>query len=270
MGYCLCGPEILSNPSFETGSNNNWTRATSAVQSIYVTDDYPQDGAYHAWFRVESCTGAKLLFHQKGLTIPQSGANYLVTFQMAAPTGSNYVVGIYQSGNYGTDFGLDQTFTPSATSQDTWMHYGWNFDATANNSPAMLMIEPELDGEIYETLFDNFSFRQRIAIEPGNAYREMEILEPRFRIRTHDGVLHTYTGSGSRRRFEVPLTWISSKDVADINSWWDTGSDLRFYIDDDNPGSFFSVRIVGDVSPFQQYQRPYTDYMQGKLILETL
>ena len=262
--FALLGPELLTNGGFETGAATPWAVADAVASDVYVTDDYPYSGVYHAWFEASDSAGTKLEMYQSGITIPQSGANFILTAAIAPDNGSYHAV---QINSYGMDV---TTFTPLTTSNDSWHMYGWTFDSIAagGGGATLKFTMPQFDP--YEELWDAISLRQRIVLSPGLAYKKARMLD-RSHQRTVDGTLHTYTGSFSGTRFEIPLTWLSSAYAADVTSWWETGADLRFYEDDSYPASFHAVRIVGDQSPFQQYQRPYPDqYLTGKITLVTL
>ncbi len=263
-GFALLGPELIVNGGFETTDASSWDVADSNVSTVYVTDDQPYSGTEHAWFEVSSSPGVKLELLQAGITIPQSGANFMLTAAIAARSASYHAVEI---NTYGMDV---TTFVPVETNIDSWHLYGWTFDSTAHagGGATLLFTMPQYDP--YNNLFDAISLRQRIVIEPGLAYRKARSID-RSNTRTADGTLHTFTGSVNSTRFEIPLTWISSKDAADLSSWWETGADLRFYENDSSPASYYAVRMVGKENPFQQFQRPYPDqFLQGKLTLVTL
>ena len=114
--FALLGPEILSNPTFETNTYYPWSVEDTNVTTAYVTDDGPYHGTYHAWFECNS-SGCKTWFQQKNITIPQSGASYLLTAAIAASNGSYHAVqinGIWSSVN---------TFVPTTTDGTTWTLY---------------------------------------------------------------------------------------------------------------------------------------------------
>ena len=89
-------------------------------------------------------------------------------------------------------------------------------------------------------------------------------------IRTTGGKLFTYiVPDGQFRRFTIPATFVNSSDRSVINSFFVTGTDIRFIEDDTFANSFFTVRIVGIEEPFQNYVKPYFRQLyQGTITLE--
>lgn len=90
-------------------------------------------------------------------------------------------------------------------------------------------------------------------------------------IRTKGGSLYTYiTANGNFRTFKIPLTYVISADRAQVNSWFETATDLRFIEDDDFPNSYYTVRIVGRTDPFRKFLKPYyRQRYEGEIVIET-
>ena len=90
-------------------------------------------------------------------------------------------------------------------------------------------------------------------------------------IRTKGGDLYTYiTAGGNFRRFRVPMTYVLSADRAQVNSWFETGTDLRFIEDDSFANSYYTVRITGKTDPFTKFTKPYfRQRYEGEIIIET-
>jgi hypothetical protein len=91
-------------------------------------------------------------------------------------------------------------------------------------------------------------------------------------IRTKGGALFTYVTPASKyHKFTLPLTYVSSSDVSLINSYFETGTDLRFIEDDTFANSFFEVRITGMTAPFTKFMQPYFRQLYaGTITLETI
>ena len=91
-------------------------------------------------------------------------------------------------------------------------------------------------------------------------------------IRTKGGKLFTYiTPASSFRRFKIPMTFVASSDVSIINSYFSTGTNLRYIEDDTFPNSFYEVRIVGVTEPFTQFIKTYfRQHYAGEVIIETI
>ena len=55
-----------------------------------------------------------------------------------------------------------------------------------------------------------------------------------------------------------------------VNSFFESGADLRFIEDDTFANSFYKVRIVGVEDPFNQFVKPYFRQLYvGTITLET-
>jgi len=90
-------------------------------------------------------------------------------------------------------------------------------------------------------------------------------------LRTRTGKLYTYiTPASTYQQFKIPLTYVASSTVSQINSWFETATDLRYIEDDSFPNSYYSVRIVGTTSPMTMFNKPYfRTYYSGEIVLET-
>ena len=90
-------------------------------------------------------------------------------------------------------------------------------------------------------------------------------------VRVTQGPLYTYIGQGSFRRIVAPESYVSSLNRTLVNSWWETGTQLRFIEDSDYASSYYSVRIIGDTEPYPSYaEHYYLQYWRGELVLETV
>ena len=90
-------------------------------------------------------------------------------------------------------------------------------------------------------------------------------------IRTKGGKLFTYiTPTSKFNQFTIPATYVSSSDRSVVNSFFESGADLRFIEDDTFANSFYKVRIVGVEDPFNQFVKPYFRQLYvGTITLET-
>lgn len=115
-----------------------------------------------------------------------------------------------------------------------------------------------------------------IPLTPGFGFEQALTLVNRQDQRVKEGQLYTYIENGTFRRFTVPWSWVSSSERSLVNSWWQSGQDLRFLLDSSFTNSFFTVRVMGDEEPFQSFVRPYgigdsgsQPFYDGEIILET-
>jgi hypothetical protein len=74
---------------------------------------------------------------------------------------------------------------------------------------------------------------------------------------------------GDYERWILKCEYYTVADAAIVNSWHDTNTELLFFITSDSITEVHSVRSMGKDRPFTEYQKPYTDKMKGKIILET-
>lgn len=80
--------------------------------------------------------------------------------------------------------------------------------------------------------------------------------------RTIGGLVSTYKW-GDYEAWDVPLTYVPSSDVMQINEWWETQQQLTFYFDETS----YDVYILGNC-PFQSPAKPYYDSYNGTLNLQ--
>ena len=86
--------------------------------------------------------------------------------------------------------------------------------------------------------------------------------------RLDNGNLETYI-QAKYERFEMSLWCVSSRDAMIVNSWWETGTELLFFVTSDSTVEVNSVMIMGDECPFQQFHSPYEDRYNGNIVMET-
>jgi len=70
--------------------------------------------------------------------------------------------------------------------------------------------------------------------------------------------------TGAYDKFQYKVMYVSSSDMSLVNSWWESNTELLFWID----SAVSSVMLVGDAKPIDQYQKPYTDLFHGTIKLE--
>lgn len=86
-------------------------------------------------------------------------------------------------------------------------------------------------------------------------------------IRTASGRLYAYVW-GSYRKFEFNAEFVPAADAAVVNSWWESNTELLFFITSDTATEVNSVMLRGSKRPFRQYNQPYDNLMKGKILLE--
>ena len=106
--------------------------------------------------------------------------------------------------------------------------------------------------------------------QAGYGYNFQEELNKKD-IRTKGGDLYTYiTPASTFHRWSIPMTYVNSSKVSQINSWFRTATDLRFIEDNTFANSYYTVRIVGVGTPFTKFDMPYfRTYYAGEIVIET-
>lgn len=110
-----------------------------------------------------------------------------------------------------------------------------------------------------------------ITVNPTYESEFIDILSNRQDLRTRAGNLYSYIEGASYRQITLPLQWIDATNRSLINSWWKSGSNLRFIENSDAPSSYHTVRITNEEEPLTSYVAPYfQQYWQGELVMETV
>jgi len=109
-----------------------------------------------------------------------------------------------------------------------------------------------------------------ITNETQYGYKFQKTLD-KYDLRTKGGTLYTYiTPAGTHTKWNIPMTFVNSSKRSQINSWFETGTDLRFIEDDSFANSYYTVRITGRVEPFTRFVKPYfRQYYEGEIVIET-
>jgi hypothetical protein len=81
--------------------------------------------------------------------------------------------------------------------------------------------------------------------------------------RLENGDMYRYK-TGVYDKFKFKLRHFPESDASVVNSWWESNSGLMFWIDSD----VSSVMLTNKKIPIGQFQKPYTDLMQGTIELE--
>jgi hypothetical protein len=86
--------------------------------------------------------------------------------------------------------------------------------------------------------------------------------------RATSGKQYTYIW-GSWTEFEFSAHYVDENDAANVNSWFESNTELLFFVTSNSNTEVNSVRIQGEQSPFQELIKPYDNLYQGKLFLST-
>jgi hypothetical protein len=84
--------------------------------------------------------------------------------------------------------------------------------------------------------------------------------------RTKSGRMYRYTW-GDYDRFKFDLEWVAGTDASVVNSWWESDTELLFFITSSTATEVHSVMIMNNESPLRSFNKPYDDYYRGKAIL---
>ena len=115
-----------------------------------------------------------------------------------------------------------------------------------------------------------------VTLTPGFAMEQALTMSNRRDLRTKEGTLYTYIEPGRFTRFTLPWSWVSSSDRSLVNSWFVSGLDLEFVLNDSFPSSLHNVRIMGSEEPLQSFVEPYglgdsgvDVFYEGRIVIET-
>lgn len=86
--------------------------------------------------------------------------------------------------------------------------------------------------------------------------------------RTRGGKMFSYKW-GDYERLEVPIEYISDSKAAIINSWWATDALIYFKIYSGGVWQVNTCYLMNDGAPFDIHPKPYDQYFNGRLELET-
>ena len=108
----------------------------------------------------------------------------------------------------------------------------------------------------------------KITLNPKEQFAEDLEVRQNFN-RAVSGKLHTYKIANSKQfKYTVPLSFVSSEDKLQINSWWSAQSELIFQISDsDTSGEHISVRIININNPFAKRSNQQFTKFEGFLRL---
>lgn len=107
------------------------------------------------------------------------------------------------------------------------------------------------------------------AIQLGPEYTYADMYEKiQSSHRTKSGKAYVYKW-GNYQRFSIPITNIPVSSASIINSWWETNTELLFFVTSDSGVRVNSVLISNKTVPFSQFAMPYDDEMNGSILLET-
>lgn len=95
-----------------------------------------------------------------------------------------------------------------------------------------------------------------------------EKIQNRSDFKTSTGRMYQYTW-GSYTRIDFSLNYVPGSDYALINSWFNSNSDLLFFVVSDSVVEVHSVHFVNDKSPLSQHNEPTDQLWSGKIELET-
>ena len=269
MKLRLYGPNLSYNGDAELGVVNSWglyTGTTSgAAASLSVNTASPHAGSYDFYLDISSGGSgiSAVQVYQPGLSTPlgvKTALQFAGKAEDARQTTVSYMLGLSPWTAY-----LYEVVSLSTAYQ--------NFEetfvmATQVNSGRITFYcgSGPVAQDIY---FDNIGLRNYIELPTTYEYSATENLT-RKDVRTKAGNLYSYIEPGSFRRFTLPLVHVNSADRSLVNSWWATGSELRFVEDSTYPFSFSNVRIVGEREPLTKFMPPYSSEYEGELVLETV
>lgn len=268
----LYGPEILHNGDLELGSVSSWyTSAASGASATLTANsvDY-YSGSYSMLTTISSIgSGAWNVITTRQDLYPAKrlgqGFQYQLSFAAWAGTFTVKSFQVRIDTASGTSAGLQALTSVGSTSGFEYKSYIFT-----TSYDAQIIRFADLAQDYVDISFDAVSLRACPSFRPGYDYERKQTVQRRD-LRARAGTLHTYVEPNAYTRFIVPLQWVSAVDRSLVNSWWESGTTLRWVENDDYPGSYYDVRITGTEEPFTGFHAPYGLTQQmGELVLETI
>ena len=269
MKLRLYGPNLSTNGNFETGSTGGWSfysrpgSADAALSVASAANAYI--GSYAAFIDVTTpgLTISDIQFYQNYVNL-LTGLNTSVQFAGRASSARQispaYILSVSPYSSY--------FYAVSSLTTD-WQLFEHSFKLPLDVNSGRLDFYCGSGATATDFYLDDISLRNYIELPTTYEYSATENLT-RKDVRTKAGNLYSYIEPGSFRRFTLPLMHVNSAERSLINSWWATGSELRFVEDSTYPFSFSNVRIVGESEPLTKFMRPYNNEYEGELVLETV
>ena len=270
MSLRLYGPNMLYNGDLERGSTSSWgmfyNTASGALGALSVSTAAPYRGAYEMYIDVKSFGAGTgdVQVYQQNIAVMKSVRTSLM-FAGRAEVDRwlrvNYLLGQNPWSLYFYDYS-------ALTTSYQMFEHTFTVDSDVNSGSIRFYcgsggVTPE------DSYLDDINLRAYIDLPAQYDYRAGEVLDRRDARALH-GALTTYIEPTGFRRFTIPLTHVTSLERSLINSWWSSGSELRFVEDNTYPFSFTAVRLVGDNTPVTKVVQPYADQYSGEIVLETV
>jgi len=105
-----------------------------------------------------------------------------------------------------------------------------------------------------------------VTLVPDYSYKSPEI-KIESKSRTRAGKLYS-TKYGSYKHISFNVDYVSSATAALVNSWWETDTELLFFITSGGTTETHSVMLQGE-TPIGGFNAPSIEYYRGKINLET-
>lgn len=155
-----------------------------------------------------------------------------------------------------------------------WHDFFAVFTATLQMSGGLFRIEYKGSGNCV-CLFDEVKisdYRDMLSLGVIQIYPEWDMkrftVQNREDHRTRGGKMFSYKW-GDYERLEVPIEYISDSKAAIINSWWATDALIYFKIYSGGMWQTNTCYLMNDGAPFDIHPKPYDQYFNGRLELET-
>ena len=269
MKLRLYGPNILGNGGAERGSTSSWglyyNTASAALAALSVNTTAVYSGSYDFYVDVKSAgTGVDAIqMYQQNVRVPAGGK---MSLQFAGRGEDirnvrvNYMLGMDPYTLY---------FWGACSLTAVYQLFEKTFTIATQVDSGSVRFYCGSWSVLQDLWLDEIGLRNYVELPTTYEYSAAENLT-RKDVRTKAGNLYSYIEPVSFRRFTLPLVHVNNADRSLINSWWATGSELRFVEDSTYPFSFSNVRIVGEREPLTKFMRPYNNEYEGELVLETV
>jgi len=98
----------------------------------------------------------------------------------------------------------------------------------------------------------------------GSSFAEKQL---KSEIVTQSGRRYLYKW-GDHDLIKLSVDFVSNANASIINSWWDTNTELLFFINSSTATEVHSVLMTNRTQPLAKYEKPYTTYLKGTIQLE--
>ena len=102
-----------------------------------------------------------------------------------------------------------------------------------------------------------------VTLLPEKSYRAGK-KQIRSVLRTRGGGLFLYTW-GDYEKYKIPVDYMPASAASLVNSWWETNTELLFFVESGGATEVHSVMILNTDTPMDSHAPPYVDKYKGTI-----